>query len=114
MVGVETSLQEVQSDLLKLFFTDTILLGHSLESDLTALKVTVYNHVRLCIWYSIYCDAYHLFCYATLLSLQLIHSCVVDTAIVFPHRKGPPYKRALKTLMAEYMQKFIQDSIGKQ
>ena len=44
--------------------------------------------------------------------LQLIHSCVVDTAIVFPHRKGPPYKRALKTLMAEYMQKFIQDSIG--
>ena len=39
---------------------------------------------------------------------------MVDTAIVFPHRKGPPYKRALKTLMAEYMQKFIQDSIGEQ
>ena len=43
---------------------------------------------------------------------QLIHSYVVDTAIVFPHRKGPPYKRALKTLMLEYMQKFIQDNIG--
>ena len=46
-------------------------------------------------------------------TLQIIHSSVVDTAIVFPHRKGLPYKRALKTLMVEYLQKFIQDNIGK-
>ena len=38
-IGVETSLEDVQADLLKLFFTDTILLGHSLESDLNSLKV---------------------------------------------------------------------------
>ena len=44
---------------------------------------------------------------------QLIHSSVVDTAIVFPHRKGPPYKRALRTLMVEYVHKFIQDSVGE-
>jgi RNA exonuclease 1 len=42
--------------------------------------------------------------------LQIIHSTVVDTAIVFPHRLGLPYKRALKTLMAEYVRKIIQDS----
>ena len=44
------------------------------------------------------------------LFLQIIHSTVVDTAIVFPHRLGLPYKRALKTLMAEYARKIIQDS----
>ena len=43
------------------------------------------------------------------LSFQLIHSCVVDTSIVFPHRLGLPYKRALKNLMAEYLKKIIQD-----
>lgn len=45
--------------------------------------------------------------------MQLVHSRVVDTAIVFPHRKGLPYKRALKTLMAEFLQRFIQDSAGE-
>ena len=44
------------------------------------------------------------------LPLQLIHSQVVDTSIVFPHRLGPPYKRALRNLMAEHLQKIIQDS----
>ena len=31
---------------------------------------------------------------------------------MFPHRKGLPYKRALRTLMKEYMMKFIQDDAG--
>ena len=44
------------------------------------------------------------------LSLQLIHSSVVDTAIVFPHRLGLPYKRALKNLMADYLKRIIQDN----
>ena len=38
-VGVETTLEDVQNELTQLFFSDTILLGHSLESDLRALKV---------------------------------------------------------------------------
>lgn len=38
---------------------------------------------------------------------------MVDTAIVFPHHKGPPLKRALRTLMKEFLQKFIQDNVGK-
>lgn len=60
---------------------DTILMGHSLESDLKALK--------------------------------LIHTSVVDTSLVFPHKMGLPYKRALKNLLKEYCQKIIQDG-GKE
>lgn len=47
------------------------------------------------------------------LSLQLIHSSVVDTAIVFPHRLGLPYKRALKNLIADHLKRIIQDNGGK-
>jgi RNA exonuclease 1 len=35
---------------------------------------------------------------------------VIDTSLVFPHGKGKPYKRALKTLAAEYLTKIIQDN----
>lgn len=30
---------------------------------------------------------------------------------MFPHRKGLPFKRGLKELMAEQLKKFIQDNI---
>ena len=42
--GVTTRLQDVQEDLLNLVQPDTILVGHSLDFDLRALKVT--NHVN--------------------------------------------------------------------
>ncbi|XP_007897136.2 RNA exonuclease 1 homolog [Callorhinchus milii] len=73
------TIRDVQAVLLSMFSADTILIGHSLESDLFALK--------------------------------LIHSTVIDTAIVFPHRLGLPYKRALKTLMADYLKRIIQDNV---
>lgn len=38
-VGVDMTLEEVQRRLLRMVAADTILLGHSLESDLRALKV---------------------------------------------------------------------------
>lgn len=41
---------------------------------------------------------------------QLIHSSVVDTSIVFPHRLGLPYKRALRNLMADHLKRIIQDN----
>ena len=37
--GVKTTLKDVQAVLLNKFSSDTILLGHSLESDLVALRV---------------------------------------------------------------------------
>lgn len=67
---------DVQARLLHLIDSDTILVGHSLESDLTALK--------------------------------LIHTRVVDTSVLFPHRLGPPRKRALRTLVADYLERIIQ------
>jgi RNA exonuclease 1 len=39
-----------------------------------------------------------------------VHETVVDTSLVFPHAKGRPYKRALKTLMSEYLAKIIQEN----
>ncbi|XP_058870872.1 RNA exonuclease 1 homolog isoform X1 [Acipenser ruthenus] len=73
------TIRDVQAVLLSMFSADSILIGHSLESDLLALK--------------------------------LIHSRVVDTAIVFPHRLGLPYKRALRTVMADYLKRIIQDNV---
>lgn len=43
-------------------------------------------------------------------ALKLIHSVVVDTSILFPHKMGPPKKRALKTLAIENLKIIIQES----
>lgn len=40
LVNVKTSLEDIQERLLKLFTANTILVGHSLDSDLKALKFT--------------------------------------------------------------------------
>ncbi|GCB68131.1 hypothetical protein scyTo_0010352 [Scyliorhinus torazame] len=37
------------------------------------------------------------------LALKLIHNMVIDLSIVFPHSLGLPHKRALKSLMADYL-----------
>lgn len=104
-VGVDMTLEEVQRQLLQMVAADTILLGHSLESDLRALKVPLPPSPALPLTP---------LAPPSSLSPKVIHSSVVDTAIVFPHRKGPPFKRALKTLMAEHLQRFIQDSAGEE
>lgn len=57
---------------------NTILLGHSLECDLTAMKIK--------------------------------HPLCIDTAIIFKHPRGPPYKPGLKWLAQRWMGKEIQNS----
>uniref|UniRef100_A0A0C9R8I6 Rexo1_1 protein n=1 Tax=Fopius arisanus TaxID=64838 RepID=A0A0C9R8I6_9HYME len=42
-------------------------------------------------------------------ALKLIHNTVVDTSMMFPHKNGPPYKRALRNLCSEYLRKIIQN-----
>uniref|UniRef100_A0A3Q2I600 RNA exonuclease 1 homolog n=1 Tax=Equus caballus TaxID=9796 RepID=A0A3Q2I600_HORSE len=79
LTDTSISLRDVQAVLLSMFSADTILIGHSLESDLLALKV--------------------------------IHSTVVDTSVLFPHRLGLPYKRSLRNLMADYLRQIIQDNV---
>ncbi|WVW80449.1 hypothetical protein I302_102431 [Kwoniella bestiolae CBS 10118] len=42
-------------------------------------------------------------------ALRLLHSKVIDTAVVFPHDKGPPFRRALRDIVKEKLGYFIQD-----
>lgn len=44
-------------------------------------------------------------------ALKLIHDTVVDTSVLFPHKMGPPMKRALRNLTSEYLKKIIQNSV---
>lgn len=44
--------------------------------------------------------------------LKLIHGRVVDTAALFPHPSGLPFKHALKKLAKEFLHKDIQDGAG--
>ena len=75
---IKTTLLDVQTHLTQnLLSKDTILLGHSLDSDL--------------------------------LSLKLIHKKIVDTSIVFPHKRGLPYRRKLKNLMSDILKLAIQE-----
>ena len=79
LVGVKTTLRDVQAQLMYKLDAKDILIGHSLESDLRAVK--------------------------------MLHSTVVDTSVVFPHKMGPPFKRALRTIAAEQIQRIIQQDV---
>lgn len=73
---VTTTLADIQKELLELLTPRTVLVGHSLNSDLTALKLT--------------------------------HPFIIDTAIIYPHPRGPPLKSSLKWLCQKYLGKEIQ------
>ncbi|KAG9317409.1 ribonuclease H-like protein [Chiua virens] len=45
-------------------------------------------------------------------TLRMIHHQCVDTAILFPHRAGPPYRRSLKALAKEHIGIAIQTGDG--
>ncbi|XP_056328974.1 RNA exonuclease 1 homolog [Danio aesculapii] len=47
-----------------------------------------------------------------LAALKIIHSTVVDTSVVFPHRLGLPHKRELNSLTADYLRRIIQESVA--
>ncbi|KAH6935148.1 hypothetical protein HPB50_003540 [Hyalomma asiaticum] len=49
LVGVDTTLKDVQADLLELISADTLLLGHSLDYDLRALRLIHENVVDTCV-----------------------------------------------------------------
>jgi RNA exonuclease 1 len=73
-------LADVQRDLVTRFlFEDTILVGHSLTSDLRAMR--------------------------------LVHPTIADTAILYPHQRGFPFRTSLKFLTKTYLKKDIQMQI---
>jgi RNA exonuclease 1 len=73
---VTTTLADIQKELLELITPRTILVGHSLNSDLNALKLT--------------------------------HPFTIDTGILYPHPRGPPYKQSLKWLAQKYLKREVQ------
>lgn len=79
--NVTTTLQDIQQKLAVSILTPhTILIGHSLNSDLNALKLT--------------------------------HPYIIDTALLFPHPRGPPLKSSLKWLSQRYLSREIQKGHG--
>ena len=74
---VTTTLSDIQQRLLEMLTPTTILVGHSLNADLNALKLT--------------------------------HPFIVDTGILFPHIKGPPFKQSLRWLAQKYLHRQIQN-----
>lgn len=77
---VTTTLADVQKELLHILHPRTILIGHSLNSDLTALRLT--------------------------------HPFIIDTALIYPHPRGPPLKSSLKWLAQRYLNREIQKGHG--
>lgn len=77
---VTTTLHDIQQRLLDLLHPRTILIGHSLDSDFRALKLT--------------------------------HPFIVDTALIYPHPRGPPLKSSLKWLCFKYLNKQIQKGMS--
>ncbi|KAI1849264.1 hypothetical protein JX266_005225 [Neoarthrinium moseri] len=73
---VTTTLKDIQKKLLEILHPRTILVGHSLDSDLKAL--------------------------------QLTHPFIVDTALLYPHVRGPPLKNSLKFLSQRFLKREIQ------
>ncbi|KFM63646.1 RNA exonuclease 1-like protein, partial [Stegodyphus mimosarum] len=71
--------------------------------DVQAVMLCIFNDRTILIGHSLESD---------FKALKLIHKTVIDTSVVFPHKMGLPYKRALKTLMAEKLNKIIQNDVG--
>ncbi|KAF4636892.1 hypothetical protein G7Y89_g1181 [Cudoniella acicularis] len=80
LAPVTTTLADIQKKLLEILHPRTILIGHSLNSDLAALKIT--------------------------------HPYIIDTALVYPHPRGPPLKSSLKWLAQKYLNREIQKGHG--
>ncbi|KAI0008919.1 hypothetical protein F4779DRAFT_628171 [Xylariaceae sp. FL0662B] len=76
LAPVTTTLRDIQAKLLEILHPRTILVGHSLDSDLR--------------------------------SLQLTHPYIVDTAMLYPHVRGPPLKNSLKFLTQRFLKREIQ------
>ncbi len=78
--SVTATIDDARTALQQLISADTTIVGHSLDSDLKALRI--------------------------------VHGKVVDTAALFPHPKGLPFKHSLKKLAKDVLHISVQDSEG--
>ncbi|XP_053615327.1 RNA exonuclease 1 homolog [Plodia interpunctella] len=70
--------------------------------EVQATLLTMFNSKTILIGHSLESD---------FKALKLIHETVIDTSVLFPHKMGPPYKRALRNLSSEHLKKIIQNSV---
>ena len=75
------SLSQVHAELRRVIGPDTVVVGHSLDSDMKALR--------------------------------LVHSRVIDTAALYPHPRGAPFKQSLKSLASKILGVSIQADAQK-
>eukprot|EP00252_Welwitschia_mirabilis_P002764 TRINITY_DN12743_c0_g1_i1.p1 TRINITY_DN12743_c0_g1~~TRINITY_DN12743_c0_g1_i1.p1 ORF type:complete len:524 (-),score=96.34 TRINITY_DN12743_c0_g1_i1:84-1511(-) len=78
MANVTTTLQDIQEEVFSLVYSETILVGHSLECDLSALKI--------------------------------IHTRVIDTALLYRHLHCRSFKPALRKIAKKFLNRDIQFS----
>jgi RNA exonuclease 1 len=76
LAGVTARLEDAQAAVRGVVAAETLVVAHSGENDLRALK--------------------------------LVHAAVVDTALLFPHPRGPPARSALRVLAARFLRRSIQ------
>lgn len=76
LIGITTSLSEIQKKIQRYLTGDTILVGHGLVNDLKCLKMR--------------------------------HPYIIDTAVIYHHKNGPPYKPSLRDLCTRYLKRTIQ------
>lgn len=103
LLDITTSLPQVQKEISQLISEDTIIVGHSLENDFRALKVSLFfSHVCS---FSFFFP--RLFFLTFFLDIQLVHTKVVDTSLIYP--AGESRKHSLKHLASKLLQKNIQN-----
>ncbi|KAI8078612.1 hypothetical protein BDF21DRAFT_438978 [Thamnidium elegans] len=76
LVGITTTLHDIQKKIQQHVTSDTILVGHGLVNDLKCLKMR--------------------------------HPYIIDTAVIYHHKNGPPYKPSLRDLTTRYLKRTIQ------
>lgn len=79
MDGTTNTLEDIQKLFLHYVPAHAILVGHSIENDLMALKI--------------------------------LHHRIIDTAALYPHPKGPPFRSALRFLTSTYLNRSIQTGV---
>ncbi|PHH66897.1 hypothetical protein CDD81_5249 [Ophiocordyceps australis] len=47
-------------------------------------------------------------------AVRIVHPNLIDTVLLFPHKKGLPFRCGLKALMAQYLNRTIQQETGPQ
>lgn len=76
LVGITTTLSDIQKKIQVHVTGDTILVGHGLVNDMKCLKMR--------------------------------HAYIIDTAVIYHHKNGPPYKPSLRDLTTRYLKRTIQ------